>query len=88
MHSIPSSPTSPYTGSRFSPTGKRLTRINASINGTQASGLGIVIVGGYKEGEEFGIFVKSVRPNGPVAQDGQSNYMESVVQYFACSMTI
>ena len=50
--------------------------------------MGIVIVGGYKEGEEFGIFVKSVRPNGPVAQDGQSNYMESVVQYFACSMTI
>ena len=48
--------------------------MNVSITGTQANGLGMVIVGGYKEGEEFGIFVKSVRPNGPVARDGQSDY--------------
>ena len=44
--------------------------MNTSITGTQANGLGMVIVGGYKEGEEFGIFVKSIRPNGAVAQDG------------------
>ena len=62
--------------------------MNASITGTQANGLGMVIVGGYKEGEEFGIFVKSIRPNGPVAQDGQSNYAEySVYLIFARSET-
>ena len=44
--------------------------MNVFITGTQANGLGMVIVGGYKEDEKFGIFAKSVRPNGAVAQDG------------------
>lgn len=66
----PSIAISSCSDSHLSPTGKGLKRMNASITGTQANGLGMVIVGGYKEGEEFGIFVKSIRPNGAVAQDG------------------
>lgn len=41
--------------------------MNVSIIGTQASGLGIVVFGGF---EQLGIYVKSIRPSGPVAQDG------------------
>jgi hypothetical protein len=51
-----------------SPTRRRLT---VDLSGTKEGGLGMVIVGGYKDGKQFGIFVKSIRESGPVFRDGR-----------------
>ena len=46
--------------------------MNVIITGTVTRGLGMVIVGGYKEDIQVsGIFVKNIRAGGPVEADGK-----------------